>query len=186
MKIDRIWQPQAQQGVFRELVEAMSRPGEVRDLAAWTDGAPAARAVLAALLDGETSLADPHDCLHESEWPLLQARRADAQSARYVLADGSRAPAFEPCVGKLESPELGATLVLAVQAVGAGALRVRLSGPGIEGNRELNVGGLHAGWLAQRALWVDGFPLGVDMILADAGRIAALPRTARLVVQEQP
>ena len=48
------------------------------------------------------------------------------------------------------------------------------------------VGGVVAGnplvveWLHQRAVWIAGFPLGVDILLCDATRIAALPRTTQI------
>jgi alpha-D-ribose 1-methylphosphonate 5-triphosphate synthase subunit PhnH len=181
MKIEAIWQAGTQQQVFRELLEALSRPGEVRELAPLTGGASAMRAVLAALLDGETSLADPHDRVGAHDWALLQARRESCETARYVLADGARAPDFEPALGRLESPELGATVLIEAEAVGSGAQCVHLTGPGIDGSRALRMTGLHQDWLARRAGWVADFPLGVDLILADASRIVALPRTTRLV-----
>ncbi len=186
MKIECIWQADRQQRVFRELVECFSRPGEARDLAAWAKGAGARRALLATLLDGETTLADPHGLIDARDWPLLQARRAAAEVARYVVANGRRAPDFEPALGSLESPEFGATLLLEVAAVGSGPLCLELAGPGIAGRRALRLDGLHADWLARRAEWTAGFPLGVDILFTDAARIAALPRTTRVTPMENP
>lgn len=186
MKNECIWQADVQQRVFRELVEAFSRPGEVRDLTPWLDGATAQRAVLATLMDGETTLADPHARLGAADWPLLQARRGTAEDARYVVADGRRAPGFEPALGTLESPESGATLLIEVAAVGSGPLALELAGPGIAGRRELRLDGLHPDWLLRRADWTAGFPLGVDLLLADATRIVALPRTTRAAPMENP
>ena len=191
MKHECIWQADIQQRVFRELVEAFARPGEVRDLTPWLDGATAQRAVLATLMDGETTLADPHARLAAADWPLLQARLGTAEDARYVVADGRRAPGFEPALGTLESPESGATLLIDVNAVGSGPLALELAGPGIEGQgvagrRELRLDGLHPDWLLRRADWTAGFPLGVDLLLADATRIVALPRTTRAAPMENP
>ena len=183
---ERVWQADTQQRVFRELVEAFSRPGRVRDLADGLAGTAAQRAVLATLMDGETTLADPHARLGAADWPLLQARRAPTETARYVVADGSRAPDFQPAPGTLESPESGATLLIEVAAVGSGPLALELAGPGIDGRCELRLDGLHPDWLRRRADWVAGFPLGVDILLADATRIVALPRTTRATSMGNP
>ncbi|MDZ4252898.1 MAG: phosphonate C-P lyase system protein PhnH [Sulfuritalea sp.] len=182
MKLDCIWQADIQQRVFRELVEAFSRPGDIRDLGACINGAAAQRAVLAALMDGEMTLADPHGRIVAADWPLLQATPGVAENARYIVADGRRAPDFQPMLGSLESPEFGATVLVEIDRVGEGALSLELSGPGIDGRRALCLAGLHPGWLARRADWVGGFPLGVDLLLCDATRIVALPRTTRVAI----
>ena len=138
------------------------------------------RAALATLMDGETTLADPHAQLTAADWPLLQARHSAPETARYVLADGRRTPDFAPCLGSLESPELGATLLIEVDRVDDGPLRLDLAGPGVAGTRTMRIAGLHAAWLEQRATWNAGFPMGVDVVLADAARLVALPRTTRI------
>jgi len=182
MQTESIWRADVQQRVFRELVEVFSRPGEVRDLTRWIDGATAQRAVLATLMDGEVTLTDPHEQIAAADWPLLQARRGTPESARYIAAAGHRAPDFQPALGSLESPEFGATLLIEVAAVGNGALSMDLDGPGVSGRRELRLDGLHADWLTRRAEWTAGFPLGVDLLLFDAKRIVALPRTTRVAI----
>jgi alpha-D-ribose 1-methylphosphonate 5-triphosphate synthase subunit PhnH len=177
MKTESIWQGSIQQSIFRELVEAFSRPGEVCDLTGWIEGDTAQRAVLATLMDGEAMLADPHNQITAADWSLLQARRGTAEAARYVVLDGGRAPDFQPAMGSLESPEFGATLLIAVDAVGSGPLSIELGGPGVSGRRGLRLSGLHADWIHRRADWVAAFPLGVDFIFFDSKRIVALPRT---------
>lgn len=186
MTSECIWQADVQQRMFRELVEAFSRPGAVRDLTDWLAGSAAQRAVLATLMDGETTLADPHARLGAADWSLLQARQGTTETARYVVADGRRAPDFQPALGTLESPESGATLLVEVASVGSGPLALELAGPGIDGRRELRLDGLHPGWLLCRADWSAGFPLGVDILLTDATRIVALPRTTRATPMGNP
>lgn len=186
MKTDCIWQADTQQRVFRELVEALARPGDVRDLSPWLDGASAQRAALATLMDGETTLADPHARIAAADWPLLQARRGMAGDARYVAADGRRAPGFKPALGTLESPDSGATLLIEVAALGSGALALELAGPGIAVRRELRLDGLHPDWLLHRDDWTAAFPLGIDILFTDATRIVALPRTTRATPKENP
>ena len=172
-----VWQPALQQRVFRRLLDCFAYPGRIAP-SGDTDRAPLVT-VLATLLDGETSLADPHRLIAAADWPKLQARPDSADSAAFVVADGTRAPDFSPQLGTLESPERGATVVLTVTALGEGQ-RLRLSGAGIDGHSALTVTGLHPDWIGARADWVAAFPLGVDMILFDSARFAALPRTTHI------
>lgn len=182
MKTENIWQADIQQQMFRQLAEAFSRPGTVCDLTPWINGATAQRAVLATLMDGEATLADPHGQIATADWPLLQARQSEPNTARYIVAAGNRPPDFQPALGSLESPEFGATLVIEVEAVASGSLTMELQGPGIKGRRELCLSGLHTDWLLRRADWVVDFPLGVDILLLDATCIVALPRTTYVAI----
>ena len=81
--------------------------------------------------------------------------------------------------GTEEEPHRAATLILQVDSLVEGA-GWRLTGPGIEHEHRLAVGGLPAGfatdWAANRA----GFPCGIDLILCAGDRLAALPRTTAL------
>ncbi len=175
-----VWQPALQQRVFRRLLDCFAYPGRIAS--SGDSGHAALITVLATLLDSETSLADPHQRIARPDWPKLQARRASADSAAFVVADGTRAPDFCPQLGTLESPERGATVVLTVTALGEGQ-PLRLSGAGIDAHSTLAVSGLHPGWIAARAGWVAAFPLGVDLILCDGARVAALPRTTRIEME---
>lgn len=182
MQAETLWQGSVQQTIFRELLAAFSRPGEVRDLSAWVEQTTAQRLVLATLMDGETTLADPHATIAAADWPLLQAQRGTSETARYVAVNGQKAPDFTPALGSLESPEFGATLLIVVDQIGAGELSLILSGPGVNGQCKLSVNGLHVAWLEQRADWGAAFPLGVDILLLDATRIVALPRTTQVAI----
>jgi len=185
MKADGLWMPETQQRVFRELTAAFSRPGDVRDLRVLIQGVTALRTALAVLMDGEVTLADPHGQILKADWPLLQAKAGEPGTAHYVVAAGGRAPDFKPALGSLESPEFGATLLVAVEQLGAGPLVLELSGPGVPGKRQLRLQGLDAGWILQRADWTSSFPLGVDMLIFDAERVVALPRTTRLLIAQE-
>jgi alpha-D-ribose 1-methylphosphonate 5-triphosphate synthase subunit PhnH len=176
-----IWLPAMQQQVFRKLVDGFSYPGRitacaVNETSAWL-------AILASLLDGETSLADPHQLLAAELWPKLEARSVIAEKAAFILADGSLAPDLHPCIGTLETPETAATLLLRVTSLRSdltGNVRLNLTGPGIKPPLSISVDGLHPGWLASRHAWVAAFPLGVDMVLCDSHRFVALPRTTQI------
>jgi alpha-D-ribose 1-methylphosphonate 5-triphosphate synthase subunit PhnH len=170
------WTAAGQRQVFRAVLDAWSRPGTVAELSAWSDGSRAAVVALAGLCDAATTLHDAHGLLAEGDRSRLGAGSAAAGAAAFVLADGSRPPSgLAPACGSLLAPEQGATLVLDCQAVGEGPA-LRLRGPGIDGCAELHVLGLDPGWWTARVGWC-AFPLGVDLILCDARRIACIPRT---------
>jgi alpha-D-ribose 1-methylphosphonate 5-triphosphate synthase subunit PhnH len=181
--IDSIWQAPVQQRLFRALVEAFARPGTVQSAGVLAAGQPAWLAVLATLLDAQTTFADPHGLLDGRVSSLLQTCHESAQRAAFVACDAARAPEFEPMLGTLESPERGATLLLRAQRLGSGE-SLTLAGPGVAGARVLRIAGLHPAWLERRAAWVGAFPLGVDWIVADESGFAALPRTTRIAGYE--
>jgi alpha-D-ribose 1-methylphosphonate 5-triphosphate synthase subunit PhnH len=174
-----------QQLLFRALLRGFSYPGQVGSHEA---SAPMTwLALLAALSDGEMSLADPHGLIAAELWPLLEACPGTPEQAAFIVADGARAQDFQPRLGTLESPETGATLLLRVAGLGEaahGGVRLDLTGPGIRDVTELAVSGLHPSWLMARAEWTAAFPLGVDLILCDRCRFAALPRTTLIQMKD--
>ncbi|TGN39503.1 phosphonate C-P lyase system protein PhnH [Marinobacter confluentis] len=172
----RFWQPVMQQALFRSLLTAFSYPGQ----SVWLADADSAVAILATLVDAETTLSDPYQLLSDLTRTRLNAPLTDPERAGYVIARGDLDPGFSPRLGTLESPEAGATVVVIVDSLvdGEGEGQCwRLSGPGIEQSRKISVGGLDASWLSARNEWCSGFPLGVDLILTDQHRCLALPRT---------
>ncbi|OZB10349.1 MAG: phosphonate C-P lyase system protein PhnH [Gallionellales bacterium 39-52-133] len=187
-----VWHPATQQAVFRRLLDCYSHPGRV-EACGDTDRAPLT-ALLATLLDAETSLADPHHLIKAGDWPKLEVRSGTAEHAAFVVANGTLAADFTPRLGTLESPEQSATLLLLVNSLvnplgneqarsGGQCLNLKLSGPGIPGTLKLAVSGLHPGWLSARADWVAVFPLGVDLILCDSRGFTALPRTTHIELE---
>lgn len=176
------WQPAAQQTAFRAVLDGFARPGTVVPLG--DAQAPAVVVLLATLLDESVTLADPHALLNAEHRRVIGAPEGSPAQARFVLLDGREpaAAALQPALGTLASPELGATLVLLVNglAEGPGGPGLTLRGPGIAGQRALQVNGLHPSWLTRRATWVNAFPLGVDLVLAAPRAVAALPRTTHV------
>jgi alpha-D-ribose 1-methylphosphonate 5-triphosphate synthase subunit PhnH len=172
-----VWHPATQQLLYRRLQDCYAHPGRIatcRD----TDRAPLT-ALLATLLDAEVSLADLRNMIAANDLPKLEVRTCPPQTADFVVCNGTLPPDLTPRLGTLESPELGATLLLQVTVLGKGQL-LHLHGPGIKGQTELAVSGLHPGWLAARENWLSSFPLGVDIILCDTQQFAALPRTTHI------
>jgi alpha-D-ribose 1-methylphosphonate 5-triphosphate synthase subunit PhnH len=181
-----LWHPLTQQRIFRRLMTACAYPGRLADLS--DSGATALSAVLATLLDGEVSLADPNARVAEHDWPRLEARRSPPETADFIVCDGAvappTAPAFAPRLGTLENPERSATLILCVAQLSEDtdhAQPIHLEGPGIEGRRRLAVTGLDPAWLSARADWVADFPLGLDCLLVDPQRAVFLPRTTQII-----
>lgn len=190
MKPIEWWLPEVQQTAFRAVLDGFARPGVV--VPTQDDGADAVLMFLSAVLDESVSLADPLELLSADTRRLLLAPTAPAGQARFVLLDGRQPPdaAWQPALGTLESPELGATLVLTVDALAdtsiepaESAVRLGLQGPGIPGTRLVSVTGLDRRWLVQRSVWVGAFPLGVDLVLAAPNALVAFPRTTRIAIE---
>lgn len=172
------WLPAVQQAAFRQLLRAFSNPG--RRLTLDTPSDAALMTVLATLLDGSTSLADPQVLLNSDEHRRLAAIPMPVEQAQFVLLSASRAPDFTPALGTLESPEEGATLILVLDSLTEGEV-LRLSGPGIDGDAILHVAGADTGWWEKRSQWNAAFPMGIDLILVAGQQIAAIPRTTRIM-----
>jgi len=182
IEVASIWQPDIQQHNFRALLAAMSHPGQVKPILSAEDDNAATTAVLATLLDGTVSLADPDRLLDDNEWPLLQAENADPANADYILCAGCNVPELEPKLGTLASPERSATVVIQVADLTGGNLQLRLIGPGINGYIDCAPTGLNTEWLERREDWVCAFPLGVDWLLVDHSSVLAIPRTTKVEV----
>jgi alpha-D-ribose 1-methylphosphonate 5-triphosphate synthase subunit PhnH len=173
------------QACFRALLDAMARPGTLREAGAGlTPPAPldpATAAVLLTLVDADTPLwlSDAT----EATWPWLAfhcgaVRSGDLGEATFACAL-TMPPLAALSPGSDAEPESSATLILQVAELGAGSAYT-LSGPGLAGPARLAVTGLPedfpAQWLANRAL----HPRGVDLILCAGERLAALPRSNRV------
>jgi len=178
--IEAIWQSEFQQATFRQLVTAFSKPGQIVDLPECNYNCNALLAVLATLLDGESSLADPHKQLDKASWLRLQLKEFSPELAAFIACQGSKPVDFEPNIGTLASPEQGATLILNIGALTGGERHYQLSGPGIKYTQTIAPSGLDASWFNHRASWNSAFPLGIDMVMTDSGNVLALPRTTTI------
>jgi alpha-D-ribose 1-methylphosphonate 5-triphosphate synthase subunit PhnH len=175
----KTYTPQLQQLNFKALMNAFAYPGRIQNL---NGQGLALEQVLATLIDGEVSLADPDALLNGDIRMRLEARMALAENANFVVCQGDKLPAFQPLLGTLEEPEHGATLIIHVQGFDAcaAALQLVLKGPGIEKANTLHVAGLNHAWLQRRAFWNAAFPTGVDFILVSESQVVALPRTTQV------
>lgn len=176
-----IWQAVMQQQVFRSLLDSFSYPGRITPCA--DQETSACLAILIALVDGETTLADPQKLLSSALWARLETRPCIPEKAAFILLDGAQSADLKPCIGTLETPETGATILLRVAALHpdlTGKLRLQLSGPGIETTTSISVDGLHPAWITARKEWVSEFPLGIDLLLCDEHHFVAIPRTTQI------
>ena len=181
--IDRVHDAQLQ---FRDLLEAMSRPGVVMALRGNLPTpppplAPATYALLLGLADHETTfwLDGEHPQAIESLRFHTGARLVrDPSCADFAVLD--RSCGLESLgifrQGEPAYPDRSSTVFLQVASLGSGQA-LRLRGAGIDGEAYLRVEGLHDRFVA---LWDANrrrFPLGVDLILVADDAVGCLPRT---------
>jgi len=181
--------------VFRSVMDAMARPGTIV-VTGGLSQAPqplglAAAAVALTLIDYETPVwLDP--ALAQSPeitaWlrfhtgaPLTNDPR---QAAFGFIADPPRMPPFEAfSQGSMEYPDRAATLVLQVERLSENG-DFCLSGPGIRESRALSAAPLPADFAARMRANRALFPRGVDIILASATKLAALPRSVHVAAEQ--
>jgi alpha-D-ribose 1-methylphosphonate 5-triphosphate synthase subunit PhnH len=173
------------QSCFRAVLDAMARPGQIREagiaLTPPAPLAPATAAVLLTLLDYDTPLWLDQAAAPSRAWigfhcgaPIVPMIEACSFALALSLPEFSTLPA-----GSHEAPENAATLILQVNAFGRGRT-YRLAGPGLRTPALLSVDGLPAGFASA---WQDNhalFPRGVDIILCAGTSLTALPRSVAL------
>lgn len=160
---------------FDAVLWALSRPGEMRDLPEEGEDA-----VLSALIDRE--------CRVHAATPDL-ARRAEALGAalapigradHVLLGEVADASALDGvAVGSDLHPDDGATVIARARFDDGPGLR--LAGPGIDGTREVRLGGLPDGFWAMRER-AARYPMGFDLLLIDGARLIGLPRSTKIEV----
>ncbi len=166
---------------FREILEALARPGTIRRVQGATPPAPlstAAGVALLVLTDPTTRLhlAGAADCPAVRDWvafhigaPLSGAEDADFAVGTWQALQ----PIHRFSIGEPDYPDRSATLIVeCAQLANHGPA---LTGPGIEMATRLNLPET-AAFRANRAL----FPLGFDTFFTAGDQIAGLPRSTRV------
>jgi alpha-D-ribose 1-methylphosphonate 5-triphosphate synthase subunit PhnH len=177
------------QACFRAVLDATAHPGRIVTVAGGLpDGAtlsPAARAIALTLCDIDTPVW--LDAASAAEAPYLAFHcgaplAAGPAGARFAFVAGPDAlpPLADFALGTDEYPERSATLVIEVPGLADGAGAV-LRGPGILGERRLMVMGLPARFWVEREALAELFPRGLDVLFTSGRRLAALPRSARVL-----
>ena len=188
----------AAQAVFRAAMEALSRPGLVRALSAELAPphplTPELAALALALTDADTPvwldgpLARAADVAAYLRFHTGAPVTADpAEAAFALIADPATCPDFSAfAAGTPDYPDRSATLILALDRLAEGGRHAEgdglaFAGPGIRGRVYLDVAPLPRDWPVRLAGNHALFPRGLDLLLTAPGRIAGLPRSARLV-----
>jgi alpha-D-ribose 1-methylphosphonate 5-triphosphate synthase subunit PhnH len=173
------------QATFRAVLDAMARPGRLHRAGERLIAPPpldqATAAVLLTLVDNETPLWLDAGAAAARDWLAFHCGAAIVtviEQAAFAVALSLPDLATVPA-GTHEAPELAATLILQIAALGAGA-RYRLSGPGLREPALLSVAGLPADfaviWQRNHAL----YPCGVDIVLCAGATLTALPRSVSI------
>ncbi len=178
--------------VFRAVLDAMARPGLIQDcpvLPNAPDGLdPVAFAVILTLCDPDTPVWLSPAC----DSPAARTNIAFHTGAQVIEEPGAahfavlqiaeaEAALADLSVGTPEYPDRSATAIVLTPTLtrDGGA---SLSGPGVNGRTRLSVGDGEAGFWAALARKNTQFPLGIDVILAGPGQLAAIPRSSKTEV----
>lgn len=179
------------QQVFRQVLDAMARPGRVHALQQLPQAVPglsrAAAAVCLTLADFETPLWLDRAALAAREYLAFHCGSPvadDPRDATFALLGDASALGdlndFNP--GSDENPETSTTLILEVTELNEGG-GPTLAGPGIQGQLSLGITGVPGHFWQQLADNHALFPRGIDLVLTCDDRIAALPRSTRIVAE---
>ena len=171
--------------VFRHVLSAMGRPGRIETVDTAAPPPPlsaAAGAVLLTLADHDTPvhLADTVDSGPVRDWLAFHTGAPTTAPSQAAVAVGSWAdlmPLAQYRTGTASYPDQSVTLIVEYPALGEGG--PALCGPGIETTSRVALP--DAAFLDFNAA---RFPLGIDMILTDGVRLAAVPRSTRLAETE--
>jgi len=184
------------QQVFRLVLDAMSRPGRVVAIDPAVVSPPAGLGAAAAAVLLTVADADVRVWLHptydpgtlaawlrfhtgarvvgsasEADWLVLPAAEADATAWQRAHA------------GTDEAPHTAATVLVDAPAFGDGP-RLTLRGPGIEHTHTLQVEGLGTAFWHHRIAREPDFPRGADLVVTAGHRLAALPRSTRITLED--
>ncbi|MFC0525115.1 phosphonate C-P lyase system protein PhnH [Pontibacillus salicampi] len=186
------------QHIFRELVEATSRPGTIAELTSYVEGLSPSVTFSKPMIGLALTLLDQEVTFHVQaenvkriqeyiHWHTFSQAMEESE-ADYVfvsILESSRIASFMKHLkrGTLYQPHQSATLFIQVKDFkdGADADKFILSGPGIKDSTSIVVNGLDEEWIDARNEAVQEYPLGIDVCLvSEQGELVALPRTTKI------
>lgn len=188
------------QAHFRSLLDSMARPGKINvfpksEIDPPREFSVAAAYLAFALLNRDVSYYCAYDTVEIEEYLRINTSclAAELKSADFLFVKSEESPDVVRLAkpGLLTYPETGATFVVDVARVWdherPSALGLRLSGPGIDGERSIWVQGWQAAWVEELTEKNEEFPLGVDTILVfenEAGEpsVCAMPRSTKITL----
>ncbi len=176
------------QRTFRAILDAMAHPGTVTELPVTPPAPvplmPATAAMLLCLADQDTPVWCDGSAAAIEGWLGFHCGArlvVDAEAAVFALVTAAAClPALDRfALGSDEYPDRSATVIVQVEAL-AGGPPLTLTGPGIRESVSFAPAGLPDDFRSRLALNHSLFPRGVDLIMTDGSKIAALPRSTRL------
>lgn len=181
--------------VFRLVMDAMARPGTVHPVPVLTQPPkplyPVTGAVISTLADADTPIwldpalakaGDVRDWIVFHTGAPVTQHQSEASFA-VVAAPKTLSALNGFALGSQEYPDRSTTIILQVDTLAEGPM-LEFEGPGIDGRMPLRADPLPQHFAAQWRANRSAFPRGVDLILAAPDSVAALPRSARLIVPE--
>ncbi len=186
---------------FRLLMDSMARPGKIYMLNGVAINPPrslnrASALIGLALLNADVTFfaSRSPDDIADYLRTNTASRPADAPTADFLFLSGIDDPTLidRAQTGSLSYPETGASVIIDVTAVSdqplpandlAQILTLHLTGPGIKTTQTVFINGLNPALLDSVRKKNAEYPLGIDLILADADdRVICLPRTTKIAV----
>lgn len=183
------------QNTFRSVMDAMARPGSVHCIASASGTPPGmmrgTAAIALTLFDHDTPLwLDPRmsEVAEVAKWLKFHTSApvvADPSICSFALiGNPAELPALDQfSLGSNEYPDRSTTLILQVESLREG-LALELSGPGIDGTAVLQATIEPTDLFARLSINAALFPRGIDVVLVADDAIVAIPRTTRLVAEE--
>lgn len=161
---------------FLALMWGLSYPGRVQTLP--VDQAPGNLfAIGEALVDLETSYFTPDESLNMG-LAKTSARHMPAHEAAYhfypAVSGADLETIRQVTIGDMNFPDRGGTIIIGCK-IGSGQA-LTLTGPGIETENHIEIGGLPEAFWEVRAEHIH-YPLGWDIFLVDGPNLIGLPRT---------
>lgn len=188
------------QSHFREVLDCMARPGKVNELERVPIAVPygieeSTAYVCFALLNRDVSYYCSNGSSAVEDFIRVNTGclPGELQEADFIVAKGTDIPEMLEFAkeGLLTYPESGATFVVEVESVSptevVPALKLRLSGPGIDGDRLIWVSGWRHEWVDILKEKNSEYPLGVDTILSfksptGEANVCCLPRSTKIEI----
>jgi alpha-D-ribose 1-methylphosphonate 5-triphosphate synthase subunit PhnH len=185
----------AAQNTFRAVMDAMARPGSVHCIAS-ASGTPrgmmrGTAAIALTLFDHDTPLwldSRLSDIPEVEKWIKFHTSApvvTDPSVCSFALIGNAAAlPELDRfSFGSNEYPDRSTTLILQIESLREG-LTFELSGPGIDGTAMLQATIAPTDLFARLAINARLFPRGIDVVLVADDAVVAIPRTTRLVAEE--
>lgn len=185
------------QSVYRKIVDASARPGQLVDLTkeaaiAKVDGnkeCPASILLLAlTLFDQEVTfkvISDKEEIITKTINQLTYAKPAATEEADYILIlQDAEVGALNTAIeiakpGTLKNPHSSATIIVDVSKV-SNEPTLQLKGPGIQTIEFVHVE-TNEKWVDSRQMKNQEYPLGIEMMFVDQqDQLLSLPRTTQI------